>query len=246
MSLLIKSGRIITPDQDYVADILVEGQSVSRIGPDIAPENVDEVIDASGKFVFPGFIDPHVHIYLPFMGTYAKDDYDSGSRAALVGGTTTLIEMCCPSRDDDPWEAYQLWKGKAEGLSACDYSFHMGVTKFDDSTESSLRRIVEDGITSFKVFLAYKGAFGVTDSELYKTCRLAKQLGVVVTAHCENADLVTELQEKLVAAGKRGPRISRTVASGHGRSGRRASLLHVLRNDRRIGIHRSHVMRPGD
>lgn len=205
MSLLIKNGRIITPDQDYVADILVEGETIARIAPDIASENADEVIDASGKFVFPGFIDPHVHIYLPFMGTYAKDDYDSGSRAALVGGTTTLIEMCCPSREEDPWEAYQLWKSIAEGLSACDYSFHMGVTKFDDSTESSLRRIVADGITSFKVFLAYKGAFGVTDSELYKTCKLARELGVVVTAHCENADLVAELQTKLVAAGHVGP-----------------------------------------
>lgn len=205
MSLLIKNGRIVTPDQDYVADILADGETVSRIASGISAEEADEVIDASGKYVFPGFIDPHVHIYLPFMGTYAKDDYDSGSRAALVGGTTTLIEMCCPSRDDDPWEAYQLWKGKAEGLSACDYSFHMGVTRFDETTAASLRRIVEDGITSFKVFLAYKGAFGVTDDELYQTCRLAKQLGVVVTAHCENAELVSALQAKLVAAGHVGP-----------------------------------------
>ena len=207
MSLLIKNGRIITPDQDYVADILIHGETITSISPSIDPTTVevDEVIDATGKYVFPGFIDPHVHIYLPFMGTYAKDNYDSGSRAALVGGTTTLIEMCCPARDDDPWQAYQLWRNKAEGLSACDFSFHMGVTCFDESSETSLRRIVDDGIASFKVFLAYKGAFGVTDAELYQTCRLAEELGVVVTAHCENADLVSELQSKLVAAGQVGP-----------------------------------------
>lgn len=207
MSLLIKNGRIITPDQDYVADILVDGETIKRIAPSIDSSSVPnaETIDATGKYVFPGFIDPHVHIYLPFMGTCAKDTYDSGSRAALIGGTTTLIEMCCPSRDDSPWDAYQLWKGKAEGLSACDFSFHMGVTRFDGTSETELRRIVDDGITSFKVFLAYKGAFGVSDAELYQTCCLAKELGVVVTAHCENADLVAELQAKLVARGDIGP-----------------------------------------
>ncbi|MCA9136419.1 MAG: dihydropyrimidinase [Planctomycetales bacterium] len=217
MTILIKNGTIITPDQRYVADILISGESVARIAPSIDESQfVDaEIIDAGGKYVFPGFIDPHVHLYLPFMGTYAKDDYDSGSRAALLGGTTTLIEMICPARDDDAWEAYQLWKGKAEGLSACDYSFHMGVTRFDESNEIALRRIVNDGVTSFKVFLAYKGALGVTDDELFETCRLAKELGVVVTAHCENADLVARLQAQLVAAGKTGPEFhepSRPVA----------------------------------
>lgn len=207
MTLLIKNGTIITPDQRYVADILVDGETITRIAPSIDASTFPdaEIIDAAGKYVFPGFIDPHVHIYLPFMGTYAKDTYDSGSRAALVGGTTTLIEMCCPSREDEPWQAYELWKSKAEGTSACDFSFHMGVTRFDDSSEDQLRRIVDDGITSFKVFLAYKGAFGVTDEELFRTCRLAKELGVVVTAHCENADLVAELQATLVAAGMIGP-----------------------------------------
>ncbi len=207
MSILIQGGTLITADQRYDADVLIENESITRIATSIDAAAVDatEVIDARGKFVFPGFIDPHVHIYLPFMGTYAKDTYDSGSRAALIGGTTTLIEMCCPARDDDPLEAYRLWKSKAEGVSACDFSFHMGVTCFDDTTADKLRTIVDDGITSFKVFLAYKGAFGISDGELYQTCLLARQLGVVVTAHCENADLVAELQAKLIAAGKLGP-----------------------------------------
>jgi dihydropyrimidinase len=164
-----------------------------------------EVVDATGKLVFPGFIDPHVHIYLPFMGTYAKDDYDSASRAALVGGTTSLIEMVCPGRQEDPVEAYKLWKSKAEGLSACDFAFHMGVTRFDETTPAALKEIVADGTASFKVFLAYKGALGVDDEELYKTLTLAKELGVIVTAHCENETLVSQLQAKLLAEGKTGP-----------------------------------------
>jgi dihydropyrimidinase len=139
------------------------------------------------------------------MGTYAKDTYDSASRAALVGGTTTLIEMCCPSRQEEPLEAFELWRSKADGISACDYTFHMGVTRFDESAEKQFREIVERGIASFKVFLAYKGAFGVDDTELFHALRLAKELGVVVTAHCENETLVAELQQQLLADGKTGP-----------------------------------------
>lgn len=205
MSLLIKNGRIITSTDDYHADVLVEGETIKAIAPDISIDGVDEVLDATGKYVFPGFIDPHVHIYLPFMGTYAKDDYASASRAALVGGTTTLIEMCCPGRDESPLEAFELWRNKADGLAAVDYTFHMGVTRFDAVAEEELREIVSRGIASFKVFLAYKGAFGIDDEELFHTLKLAKDLGVIVTAHCENATAVAQLQKELLAAGKTGP-----------------------------------------
>ncbi|MEO0474859.1 MAG: dihydropyrimidinase [Planctomycetota bacterium] len=207
MAMLIQNGRVITPDHDAIADVLVEGEKVTRVEPNIDAGSLGDIetIDATDKLVFPGFIDPHVHIYLPFMGTYAKDTYETASKAALVGGTTTLIEMVCPSRDEDPWEAYQLWKSKADGLSACDYSFHMGVTRYDAEAETSLRKVVDDGITSLKVFLAYKGAFGVEDQELYQACTLAKELGLVVTAHCENAELVAALQQQLLSEGKTGP-----------------------------------------
>ncbi|MEZ6190367.1 MAG: amidohydrolase family protein [Phycisphaerales bacterium] len=182
MSLLIKNGRIITATRDYVADIYCENETITKIGPDLAAPAGAEVIDAKGKYVFPGFIDPHVHIYLPFMGTYSKDDHATGSRAALVGGTTTFIEMCCPARSEEPAEAFELWNSKAAGKSACDYSFHMGVTRWDDSVEQQLRSLVAKGMTAFKVFRAYKGAFGVADDELYNTLKLAKELGVTVTA----------------------------------------------------------------
>jgi dihydropyrimidinase len=206
MILLIKNGTVVTDEASFVGDVLCRDGLIQEIGVGLtAPPDAD-VIDATGKLVFPGFIDPHVHIYLPFMGTFSKDDYATGSKAALMGGTTTLIEMCCPSRADDPREAIRLWKSKAAGISSCDYTFHMGVTRFDEGTADALRAIVaEEGITSFKVFLAYKGAFGIEDSELYQTLALAKELGVVVTAHCENAELVAALQKKLVAEGKTGP-----------------------------------------
>jgi dihydropyrimidinase len=139
------------------------------------------------------------------MGTFAKDTYDTASRAALVGGTTTLIEMVCPSRADDPLEAYELWKSQAAGRSACDYAFHLGVTRWDDRTADALRRVVADGTASFKVFLAYQGAFGIDDSELFRTLELARRLGVIVTAHCENAEIVARLQQRLLAEGKTGP-----------------------------------------
>jgi len=205
MPLLIKNGRIITATEDYEADLFCEDETITQIGPGLDAPADAEVIDAAGKLVFPGFIDPHVHIYLPFMGTYSKDDHETGSRAALVGGTTTYIEMCCPARTEEPAEAFELWNGKAAAGSACDYSFHMGVTRYDDSAEKQLRELVAKGLTSFKIFLAYKGAFGVTDDELYNTLKLAKELGVIVTAHCENADLVAAKQAEFVADGKTGP-----------------------------------------
>ncbi len=205
MGLLIKNGNIVTSDQNFVADIWCEEELITAIGKDLPTPPNAEVIDATGKYVFPGFIDPHVHIYLPFMGAFAKDDYQSASRAALAGGTTTVIEMICPAKSDEPLAAYATWRDNAEGQSACDYTFHMGISRFDEAIEGQLRQIVSDGITSFKVFLAYKDAFGIDDTELYQTLRLAQRLGVVVAAHCENEALIDQLQKDLLAAGDTGP-----------------------------------------
>ena len=205
MGLLIKNGDIVTADSRGIADIYCEGEQISQIGKNLNAPPGTKVVDATGKYVFPGFIDPHVHIYLPFMGTFSKDTYETASRAALVGGTTTLIEMCCPARSDEPLAGFELWLSQAVGKSACDFTFHMGVTKFDAGSASQLKEIVSRGIASFKIFLAYKGAFGIDDAELYHTLKLAKQLGVIVTAHCENETLVAERQKELLLAGKVDP-----------------------------------------
>jgi dihydropyrimidinase len=205
MPLLIKNGEVITADSRRHADIYCEGETITRIGPGLEAPPGTEVIDATGKYVFPGFIDPHVHITLPFMGTSAKDTYETGSKAALVGGTTTLIEMCCPARAEDTLAGFEHWLAQAAGRSACDFTFHMGATRFDDRTESELREIVRRGLSSFKIFLAYKGAFGIDDTELYRVLKLARELGVIVTAHCENETLIFERQKELIAAGVTGP-----------------------------------------
>lgn len=206
MALLIKNGEIVTGDSRFVADIWCEGETITRIDRDIPVPSGAEVVDATGKFVFPGFIDPHTHIYLPFMGTFAKDTYATGTQAALAGGTTTIFDMCCPARDEEPADGFATWKARAEGKACCDYTFHMGVTRFDEkNTEGQLRRIAGEGIQSFKIFLAYQGAFGIDDAELFRTLRLARELGVVTVAHCENATLVAELQKQLLAEGKYGP-----------------------------------------
>src|SRR6516165_4021658 len=205
MALLIRNGEIVTPGSRTRADIYAENETITRIGKNLEAPPGAEIIDATGKLVFPGFIDPHVHIYLPFMATFAKDTHETGSIAALIGGTTTYIEMCCPSRTDDALEGYHLWRSKAEGNSACDYTFHMAVSKYSTETESQLREIVRDGISSFKIFLAYKNFFGIEDWEMFHTLELARKLGVITTAHCENAELIAQRQQELLRAGKTGP-----------------------------------------
>src|SRR5688500_3872791 len=208
MPLLIKGGRIITATEDYKADIYAADETITRIEKSIDASKLPkktEVINAAGKYVFPGFIDPHVHIHLPFMGTHAADDYESASKAALAGGTTTVIEMICPAPSDEPWDAFQTWKSKADGISAMDYTFHMSVVRFDESARQQLRKIVDAGVASFKVFLAYKGALDLSDEDLFSAMKLARELGVIVTAHCENAEAIDAMQKLLIAEGKTGP-----------------------------------------
>jgi len=204
MALLIKGGEVVTAETRMRADILIEGETICEIGAGLAAPPGAEVIDAAGKLVFPGFIDPHVHIYLPYKDSFARDTHTTASKAALVGGTTTYIEMAGPNRHEDALQGYNTWKQKAEGNSACDYAFHMTVARWDAATEAELRKIVADGTTSFKIYLAYKGLFGVTDEEMVQVLRLARSLGVVTTAHCENAEVVSRLQQQLLAEGKTG------------------------------------------
>ena len=209
MPLLIANGRIVTATDDYKADIYCENETITRIEPTIDPATLPagtETIDAAGKLVFPGFIDPHVHIHLPFMGTTARDDYESASKAALVGGTTTLIEMICPGPTDEPLTAFHDWNDRAKPLAAVDYTFHMAVVRFDDLARKQLGVIArEHGIASFKVFLAYKGALNLRDDDLFDLLAMAKQMGVITTAHCENADAIDAMQRRLIAGGKTGP-----------------------------------------
>ena len=205
MALLITAGEIVTARERYVADIYCAGETITRIGPRLEAPPGTEIIDASGCYVFPGFIDPHVHLHLPARGTQTKDDFVSGSQAALLGGTTTVIEMCCPVRGDDALASFSTWMTAAAGKSACDFTFHMGVAQFDARTEAQLREIVAQGVASCKIFLAYQGLYGLNDTELYRVLRLARELGVIVAAHCENETLIAERSRELLAAGQTAP-----------------------------------------
>ena len=207
MSLLIKNGLLVDHDGRRKADIYCEDETITRVGTNLDTPAGTTVIDAAGKYVFPGFIDPHVHIHLPFMGTFAKDTHETGSKAALMGGTTSFIEMCCPNRTMDLVDGYEEWKSLAAGNASCDYAFHMAVPKWEQNiTNIQLDKVIADGTTSFKVFLAYKDFFGVYDDELFNVLTYAAKHGIITTAHTENAELVAQMQARLLAEGKTEPR----------------------------------------
>jgi dihydropyrimidinase len=206
MGLLIKNGEIVTAADRFVADIHCDGGTIAAIGRNLEKRAAgDQVIDASGAFVFPGFIDPHVHMELPFMGTVSVDDFESGGASGIAGGTTTFIDFCIPNRGQSLLEGLKIWKEKS-ARAVCDYTYHMAITGWTEKTADEMRRVVEEhGITSFKVFMAYKGAIMVDDGELYQVMKQAAKLGAVVTVHCENGDAVAALQKELVAMGQLGP-----------------------------------------
>ncbi len=206
MSLLIKNGEIVTASERYVADVFVKDGKIAGIGRDLAAQGASgDVIDAAGQYVFPGFIDPHVHMELPFMGTVSADDFESGTASGIAGGTTCIIDFVIPNRGQSLLEALAAWREKSKKAVA-DYTYHMAVTGWGDSTAEEMRKVVQDeGVTSFKVFMAYKGALMVDDGELYKVMQQAAKLGAVVAVHAENGDAVWHLQKELVAKGDLGP-----------------------------------------
>jgi dihydropyrimidinase len=206
MGLLIKNGEIVTAADRYTADVYCEGGKVVAIGGSLEKRSAkDEIVDASGQFVFPGFIDPHVHMELPFMGTVSADDFETGTASGVAGGTTCIIDFCIPSRGESLLDGLKAWREKSKKAVA-DYSYHMAITGWSDRTADEMKQVVEQhGITSFKVFMAYKGALMLDDGELYQVMKQAARLGAVVTVHAENGDAVAHLQKELVALGKLGP-----------------------------------------
>ena len=206
MSLLIKNGRIITAADDYVADVLIEGESISAIGKNLASKT-DHQIDASGLLVMPGGIDPHVHLDMPFMGTFSSDTHETGTRAALHGGTTTVIDFVLQKQGHTLKEALAEWNGRARGTAVGDYSFHMAVTDYNENTQGEIRKMVEEeGITSFKTFMAYKGALMIDDRQMVGLMQEVKKQGGMVTVHATNGDMIDYLVAKHRAEGKVSPR----------------------------------------
>lgn len=205
MSILIKNGRIITADADYTADIFIEGEMIHTIGKDLSLK-ADQEIDATNKLVFPGGIDPHVHLDMPFMGTFSSDTHETGTRAALFGGTTTVIDFVLQKQGDSLRAALEEWNGRANGNAVGDYSFHMAVTDFNENTKKEIRDIVEkEGITSFKTFMAYKGALMIDDRQMIGLMEEVKLQGGLVTVHATNGDMIDYLVAKHRGEGKLTP-----------------------------------------
>jgi len=205
MSLLIKNGRIITASEDYVADVFIEGEKIKAIGIGL-PINADETIDATGMFVFPGGIDPHVHLDMPFMGTFSSDTYETGTRAALHGGTTTVIDFILQKQGNSLKAALEDWRSRSNNNCVGDYSFHMAVTDFNEDTKKEIKHFIEqEGITSFKTFMAYKGALMIDDRQMIGLMEEVKKQGGMVTVHATNGDMIDYLIAKHRGEGKLSP-----------------------------------------
>ena len=201
MSTVIKGGTVVTADMTYQADVLIEGDRIAAIGKDLKG---DKVLDAAGCYVMPGGIDPHTHLEMPFMGTTAHEDFSSGTRAALSGGTTMVVDFILPSNKQSLVDALQTWHQKA-GKATSDYSFHMAITWWGEQVWKEMPEVVKRGVNTFKVFMAYKGALMMNDDELWQIFLRSAEIGALPLVHAENGDVIARLQDKYMAEGVTGP-----------------------------------------
>ncbi len=199
---VIRNGTVVTADLTYRADVAVEGGRIVEIGQGLRGESE---LDATGCYVMPGGIDPHTHLEMPFMGTYSADDFESGTRAALAGGTTMVVDFALPAPGQGLHDALQMWHNKS-GRANCDYSYHMAVTWWGEQVFDEMKSVIEkEGITTFKHFMAYKGALMVNDDEMFASFKRLAELGGIALVHAENGDVVAELQRRLLEEGNTGP-----------------------------------------
>ena len=232
MSVLIKNGRVITAVDDYLADVFIKNETVTLIGKNLEME-ADEIIDASGKYLFPGGLDPHTHLDMPFGGTTSADDFETGTLAAAHGGTTTLIDFAIQSKGQSTLEALDIWHEKANGKTAIDYGFHMIITDLEDNRVHEMKMLADDGVTSYKLFMAYPGVLYVDDGTIYRAMRQAGENGTVVCMHAENGIVIDEIVKIALAEGKTEPkyhaltRPTRMEAEGVHRAISIAEVAHV-------------------
>jgi dihydropyrimidinase len=205
MSILIKNGRIITASDDYVADVFIDGETISTIGKNL-PVKADRTIDASNRLVIPGAIDPHVHMELPFGGTVSSDDFRTGTIAAAFGGTTTIIDFAIQYKGKTFEQTLDDWDARAEGKCAIDYSYHLAVTEYEPKHAAEFKKVVERGITTFKIFLAYPGVFMIDDQTMFRVMKSAGEAGGMTLVHAENGVAIQQMIDNLIEAGKVEPK----------------------------------------
>jgi len=206
MLTLIKNGRIITATDDYFGDVLIDGETITAIGKHLSVPDGHTVIDAAGLLVIPGGIDPHVHMELPFGGTVSSDDFETGTRAAAFGGTTTVIDFAIQYKGKTFQQTLDDWDARTQGRCAIDYSYHLAVTEYEPRQKKEFQQVVDRGITTFKIFLAYPGVFMIDDQTMFRVMQSAGEAGGMTLVHAENGDAITEMISNLLAAGKVEPK----------------------------------------
>ncbi len=210
MSVLITGGRVVTATDDYFADVFIDNDTVTAIGKDLAgtlpAAKGATVVDAKGKLVIPGGIDPHTHMDMPFGGTSSSDDFETGTIAAAFGGTTTIVDFAIQQKGESTLKGLEKWHQKAEGKATIDYGFHMIITDMPDERLPEMKRLSDEGLTSYKLFMAYPGVFYVDDGTLYRTFRQAGENGTRISMHAENGIVIDEIIKAAVKDGKVQPR----------------------------------------
>ncbi|KAL5273694.1 DPYS family protein [Megaselia abdita] len=204
----IKNGQVVNHDRTFKADVYIEDGIIKFVGPasDITVPGGVRTIDASGKLILPGGIDPHTHFQLKFGGQVSVDDFYKGTRAAVAGGTTTIIDFVLPNKGESLLDAYDTWRSWADGKVCCDYAFHVGLTWWSKSVSNEMKTLCEEhGINSFKMFMAYKGLYQLNDTEMLEALERIKELNGVAMVHAENGDIIARNVNKLLKAGVTGP-----------------------------------------
>jgi dihydropyrimidinase len=203
---IIRNGSVVTATDTYAADVAISGGKVSAIGASLPLENASKVIDAAGKLVMPGGIDVHTHLDMPFGGTMSADDFETGTRAAAFGGTTTLIDFAIQYKGQPLRQAFDTWMGKASGKAVCDYAFHCIVTDVSAGQLGEMNDLVREGVTSFKLFMAYPGVFMLDDGSIFKALRTTANNGAMICMHAENGSAIDVIVQQALAEGKKAPK----------------------------------------
>jgi dihydropyrimidinase len=203
---IIQNGSVVTATDTYKADVAISNGKITAIGTDLPLENTSKVLDATGKLVMPGGIDVHTHLDMPFGGTTSADDFETGTRAAAFGGTTTLIDFAIQYKGQRLRQAFDTWMGKASNKAVCDYAFHCIVTDVSDGQLSEMNDLVHEGVTSFKLFMAYPGVFMLDDGSIFKALQTTSKNGGLVCMHAENGSAIDVIVQQALAEGKKAPK----------------------------------------
>ena len=203
---IIKNGSVVTATDTYVADIAIANGKITAVGTDLPAQNATKILDASGKLILPGGIDVHTHLDMPFGGTTSADDFETGTRAAAFGGTTTLIDFAIQYKGQPLRQAFDTWMNKAASKATCDYAFHCIVTDVSGGQLSEMNDLVQEGVTSFKLFMAYPGVFMLDDGSIFKALQTTSKNGGMVCMHAENGSAIDVIVQQALAEGKRAPK----------------------------------------